>query len=120
MTLLDALFTAFDRFVAELGLEKIKTVGDAYMVASGVPGARPDHAEAIAELALRMRDHMSAHEFDGRAISMRIGINSGPGRRRRHRESQVRLRPVGRHRQHGEPDGIFGIARIDPGEPEYL
>ncbi len=50
--LLDELFTIFDGLVTELGLEKIKTVGDAYMVAAGVPEARPDHARAIAELAL--------------------------------------------------------------------
>lgn len=58
---------------------KIKTVGDAYMVASGVPEPRPDHAEAIAELALRMRDHAAADGLgDGRPLRLRIGINSGP------------------------------------------
>jgi adenylate cyclase len=75
---LDEVFTTFDGFVAKLGLEKIKTVGDAYIVASGVPGARPDHAEAIAELALRIRDNCATHEFDGHAITVRIGINCGP------------------------------------------
>jgi guanylate cyclase len=55
--LLNSLFTTFDAFVDQLGLEKIKTVGDAYMVASGVPEARSDHAHAIAELALLIRDH---------------------------------------------------------------
>jgi adenylate cyclase len=75
---LDELFTVFDGFVTQLGLEKIKTVGDAYMVAAGVPQARPDHAEAIAELALRMRDHVAANRIKGRRISLRIGINSGP------------------------------------------
>jgi adenylate cyclase len=50
VTLLDALFSAFDGFVESLGLKKIKTVGDAYMVAAGVPVARADHADAIAEL----------------------------------------------------------------------
>jgi guanylate cyclase len=76
--LLNTVFTIFDGFVTELGLEKIKTVGDAYMVAAGVPRGRPDHAHAIAELALRMRDHTEHNEFDGHAISLRIGINSGP------------------------------------------
>lgn len=76
--LLNQIFTVFDRFVDELGLEKIKTVGDEYMVASGVPVARPDHAEAIAHLALRMRDHVLANDFDGHRIRLRIGINSGP------------------------------------------
>lgn len=76
--LLNTVFTIFDGLVAELGLEKIRTVGGAYMVAGGVPRWRPDHAHAIAELALRMRDHTEHNEFDGHAISLRIGINSGP------------------------------------------
>ncbi len=76
--LLNQVFTAFDEFVAELGLEKIKTVGDEYMVAAGVPTPRPDHAEAIAELALQIRDYVATHEFDGHRLEMRIGINSGP------------------------------------------
>ena len=78
VTLLDSVFTTFDAFVEELDLEKIKTVGDAYMVASGVPEAREDHAEAIAELALRIRDHSATNEFEGHKIALRIGINSGP------------------------------------------
>jgi adenylate cyclase len=76
--LLDEIFTSFDGFVAELGLEKIKTVGDAYMVAAGVPRPRPDHAHAIAELALRIRDHIETDEIRGHRLSVRIGINSGP------------------------------------------
>jgi class 3 adenylate cyclase len=75
---LDVVFTTFDGFVAELGLEKIKTVGDAYMVASGVPEPPPDQAAAIAALAIRIRDHCAANEFEGRPITVRIGINSGP------------------------------------------
>jgi class 3 adenylate cyclase len=76
--LLDELFSVFDGFVTELGLEKIKTVGDAYMVAAGVPEARNDHADAIAELALRIRDHVAATTFRGRQLQMRIGVASGP------------------------------------------
>jgi adenylate cyclase len=75
---LDELFTAFDGFVSELGVEKIKTVGDAYMVAAGVPQARPDHADALAELALRIREYVAANPIKGRRISLRIGISSGP------------------------------------------
>jgi class 3 adenylate cyclase len=77
VALLDRVFTTFDGLVEELGLEKIKTVGDAYMVASGVPEPRADHAEAIAELALRMRDH-AADGPGGHPLRLRIGINSGP------------------------------------------
>ena len=76
--LLNDVFTTFDGFVEELGLEKIKTVGDEYMVAAGVPHERPDHAHAIAELALGIRDHTERHRFNGHDISLRIGINSGP------------------------------------------
>ena len=76
--LLDEVFRVIDGFVSNLGLEKIKTVGDEYMVAAGVPRPRADHAVAIAELALRIRDHFAATEVNGRRLSFRIGINSGP------------------------------------------
>jgi adenylate cyclase len=76
--LLNEVFTRFDGFVEELGLEKIKTVGDEYMAAAGVPRPRPDHAHAAAELALRMRDHLQANAIQGHHLSLRIGINSGP------------------------------------------
>ena len=76
--MLDELFGVLDGFVAELGLEKIKTIGDAYMVAAGVPEPRPDHARAIAELALRIRDHGATDPESGRPLRFRIGIASGP------------------------------------------
>ncbi|MBT8249300.1 MAG: adenylate/guanylate cyclase domain-containing protein [Acidimicrobiia bacterium] len=76
--LLNDVFSKFDEFVEELGLEKIKTIGDEYMVAAGVPVPRDDHAEAIAELALRIRDHMAETTFNGHRLEMRIGIHSGP------------------------------------------
>ncbi len=78
IVLLNDVFATFDGFVEELGLEKIRTVGDEYMVAAGVPQPRPDHAHAIAELALRIRDHTESTQFDGHNIRLRIGINSGP------------------------------------------
>jgi len=76
--LLNTLFSTFDALVAELGIEKIKTAGDEYMVAAGVPQPRADHAHAAAELALRMRDHVAANPIAGHRIQMRIGIHSGP------------------------------------------
>ncbi len=76
--LLNDVFTAFDGMVAERGLEKIKTIGDAYMVASGVPQPREDHARAICHLALAMQGYLAGHEFAGRDLQMRIGIASGP------------------------------------------
>lgn len=79
VVLLNAIFSAFDRLTERYGLEKIKTVGDAYMVAAGLPEAREDHAAATAELALEMRRAVTriGEEFD-EPLRMRIGINSGP------------------------------------------
>jgi guanylate cyclase len=75
--LLNWVLSVFDGFVADLGLEKIKTVGDEYMVASGVPVPRSDHVEAIAELALRIRDHVANEDFDGHRLRLRIRITCG-------------------------------------------
>jgi adenylate cyclase len=76
---LNGLFTAFDRLAQQRGLEKIKTVGDAYMVAGGLPDPRPDHAEAVAEMALAMREEVSRHpDPGGQPLAVRIGIDIGP------------------------------------------
>ena len=70
--LLNRVFFAFDDMVERRGLEKIKTIGDAYMVAGGVPDARADHAEAVAELAFEMLDFVATA-----GVGLRIGIHSG-------------------------------------------
>jgi class 3 adenylate cyclase len=76
---LDALFVIFERIAAKHGLEKIKTIGDAYMAAAGVPSPRPDHAEAVARMAIDIRDHVEGHfDPDGNPLAIRIGIDSGP------------------------------------------
>jgi guanylate cyclase len=88
--LLDRLFTSFDELVDRHEVEKIKTIGDCYMVAAGVPVPRPDHAHALARLALELREcaKRCLPERDGRDLRLRIGISSGPvvagviGRRR--------------------------------------
>ena len=73
------LFTAFDRLAQRHDLEKIKTVGDAYMVAGGLPEPRPDHAEAVAEMALAVRDEVGRHlDPNGQPLAVRIGIDTGP------------------------------------------
>lgn len=74
---LDEVFSDIDSFVVEMGLEKIKTVGDEYMVAAGVPTPRSDHAHVIADLALRVHNRFATHQYAGRHIEVRIGINSG-------------------------------------------
>lgn len=76
--LLNEVFTFFDEVTEELGIEKIKTIGDCYMAAAGVPEPRDDHAQVMTELAIRVRDHMQVTEFGGRHLEFRIGINSGP------------------------------------------
>ncbi len=78
VTLLNEVFTEFDALVDERDLEKIKTIGDAYMVASGVPVPRQDHARAICDLALELLDHLATREFGGHRLQMRIGVASGP------------------------------------------
>jgi adenylate cyclase len=76
--LLNHLFTEFDRLAAERGLEKIKTIGDAYMVAGGLPGPHDHHAEATADMALAMIEVVrSAGEELGHALQVRIGIHTG-------------------------------------------
>jgi class 3 adenylate cyclase len=76
--LLNQIFSAFDRLSEVHGLEKIKTIGDAYMVVGGLPMRRDDHAEAIAEMALDMLEAIAQFNLDNnQAFSIRIGIHSG-------------------------------------------
>jgi adenylate cyclase len=76
---LDRLYTTFDRLVDKHGLEKIKTTGDSYMVVSGVPEARADHAEALAALALDMSAAVAdLRDPNGRRVPLRMGMASGP------------------------------------------
>jgi guanylate cyclase len=76
---LDLLFSHFDGLAEEHGLEKIKTIGDAYMVAAGVPNPRPDHARALAQVGLEMLAAMREDEdLAALGLELRIGINSGP------------------------------------------
>ncbi len=76
--LLNEVFCYFDTLTEKYGLEKINTVGDCYMVAAGVPRRRSDHAHALADMALEMRDTISRTKFAGKQLIFRIGINSGP------------------------------------------
>ena len=79
VTLLNGLFSRFDEAARELGIEKIKTVGDAYMAVCGLPEAVPDHAERMVRMAIRMvhitREHAMEHHV---SMKLRVGINSGP------------------------------------------
>ena len=76
---LNEVFSMFDRLAEKYGVEKIRTIGDNYMVASGVPVSRPDHAQALAQLALDMIDGLrQLPARNGRRMEFRVGINSGP------------------------------------------
>jgi class 3 adenylate cyclase len=76
---LDEVFKAFDALAERHGLEKIKTIGDAYMVAAGLPEARPDHAQAMAHMALDMREAVDRVCAPlGLDLAIRIGMESGP------------------------------------------
>ncbi|NJO43584.1 MAG: PAS domain S-box protein [Cyanobacteria bacterium CRU_2_1] len=76
--LLNQIFSAFDRITEQYGLEKIKTIGDAYMVVGGVPKRRTDHAQAIADMALDMQAEIDRFNITHhQSFKMRIGIHSG-------------------------------------------
>ena len=79
VVLLNQIFSAFDQLTEQYGLEKIKTIGDAYMAVGGLPVHRPDHAEAIAELAIAMVQEIERiNQTLEEHIEIRIGINTGP------------------------------------------
>ncbi|MCU0542300.1 MAG: response regulator [Oscillatoriaceae cyanobacterium Prado104] len=76
---LNVIFSHFDQLAEKHGVEKIKTIGDAYMVVGGLPTPRNDHAEAIAKMALGMQEKIAKLSAEtGERLAIRIGINSGP------------------------------------------
>lgn len=79
VNLLNEIFSHFDSLVEKYGVEKIRTIGDNYMVAAGVPRSCPDHAKRLAAMALDMQDYIqNRFSRTGLPIEFRIGINSGP------------------------------------------
>jgi adenylate cyclase len=79
VSLLNDIFSLFDSLAEKHGLEKIKTIGDAYLVVGGLPTPRPDHAEAIADMALDMQKAVGGKTRDtGGLLQVRIGIHTGP------------------------------------------
>ena len=77
--MLNRLFSEFDELTELYGLEKIKTIGDAYMVAAGLPSPRPDHAEAIADMALDAQQMIGRFSDQQKIpLKVRLGINTGP------------------------------------------
>jgi len=79
LDLLNQVFSAFDALADQSGLEKIKTIGDAYMLVGGLPKPRPDHVSAIADMALNMIQATNAIETpNGYPLQIRVGIHTGP------------------------------------------
>jgi class 3 adenylate cyclase len=79
VVMLNEIFSRFDSLAEKHGLEKIKTIGDAYMVVAGLPEHRDDHAEAIASMGLDMQGALDEfNEAHGTELAIRIGINTGP------------------------------------------
>jgi len=77
--LLNEIFSQFDKLAKAHGVEKIKTIGDSYMVVSGIPTPREDHAEAIAQMALDMqREIPHFSQPNGQPLQLRIGMSTGP------------------------------------------
>jgi class 3 adenylate cyclase len=112
---LDALFSRFDAISDEVGLEKIKTVGDAYIAVAGAPRPRPDHVAAAAEMAIAVQDAVREARWpSGNPVQVRVGIATGPvvagviGRRKFAYDlwgDTVNL--ASRLQLHGEPDHIL-------------
>ena len=76
---LNDLFSEFDDLALRHGVEKIKTIGDAYMVAGGLPTPRPDHCEAVVAFGLDMLDALKrCQAWHGQTVHMRVGVHSGP------------------------------------------
>ena len=79
VNMLNGLFTEFDALSDQLGLEKIKTIGDSYMVAGGVPLSAKDHCVRIAKMALMMQKFVAEQPlYDGKRIRLRVGLHTGP------------------------------------------
>jgi guanylate cyclase len=116
--LLNEVFSFFDSLVEQYGLEKIRVIGDSYMVVAGAPRERADHAQALARLALEMQRYQcNSKATDGNGLRFRIGINSGPvvagviGQSKFHYDVwSDAVNIAARMESHGEP-GMIQISR---------
>ena len=116
VAVLNEVFSRFDTLAERHGLEKIKTIGDAYMVVAGAPEPRADHAAVIVDMALEMLVVAAATQpTPGRPLRLRIGIASGPAVAGVIGHPEVQLRRVGRRRESRQPDGVDRSPGGDPG-----
>lgn len=78
VAILNKIFSRFDELAEKHGLEKIKTIGDSYMAAGGLPDRRDDHAEAVVNFALEITDYINSIKGDlGKVLQIRVGVNTG-------------------------------------------
>jgi guanylate cyclase len=112
--LLDGVFSELDVLAESFGLLRIKTMGDAYMAAAGVPDPLPaaDGAKAAASMALALVAGLRASFPD---VQVRVGIHTGPAGGWCHRSPYLRVRPLGRCGQRRQPHGVARLARQHPG-----
>ena len=118
--LLNEVFQCFDALVEQYDLEKIKTIGDCYMVAAGVPRRRADHARVLVQLALDMQAAVAAPAVRRPAARLPHRHQFGPGGGGRDRRQEVHLRPVGRIGEPREPHGKPGPGRRHPDHRTHL
>ncbi len=114
----DYYFSNFDAIIQKYGLEKIKTIGDAYMCAGGLPFPEADHAVKTVTAALEILDFVNSVKENppthiSSSFEVRIGINSGPVVAGVVGTQKVCLRHLGRHRKHCFPYGIWFGSRKD-------
>ena len=105
--ILNDVFSSFDRLAERNGLEKIKTIGDAYLAVGGIPVPQSDHVDARCSDGARHAGGGEGAEHRPRfphSAADRGALPPGGGGR--HRAAEVQLRPMGRHREHREPNGV--------------
>jgi guanylate cyclase len=128
--ILNEIFSEFDEITLRHGVEKISTSGDNYVVASGVPDVRTDHAVALVRVAIEMRDYLNNRSSTlGEGLSMRFGINTGPavagvvGQRNFHYDIWGdAVNTASRMESHGEAGRIQiseATYELVKGEPEF-
>lgn len=114
--LLNEVFSCFDRLAEKHGLEKIKTIGDAYMVVGGLPQPQEGHAEAVLRMAFDMQEEISRFRRpERRAAAAADRDQYGPRSGGSDRHQEVHLRSVGRHGEYGQPHGVAWSREHDPG-----